>query len=79
MVQINGILGDYILIEQQTSSDISKRFDISKIDFDLLKREFAKVKKRKLMIMDLDELIQERLDSMLKTNPRRVDYYERYQ
>lgn len=45
----------------------------------LLKREFAKVKKRNLMIMDLDELIQERLDSMLKKNPKRVDYYERYQ
>ena len=79
MVQINGILGDYILIEKQSSNDISKRFDISKIDFDLLKKEFAKVKKRNLMIMELDELIQGRLDSMLKANPRRVDYYERYQ
>lgn len=29
--------------------------------------------------MELDELIQGRLDSMLKANPRRVDYYERYQ
>ncbi len=80
MVQINGILGEYILIEQ-TSKDnfFAKRFDISKIDFDLLRREFAKAQKKNLLIMDLDELIQTRLDSMLKENPKRVDYYERYQ
>ena len=70
MVQINGILGEYI---------IAKRFDISRIDFDLLRREFSKTKKKNLLITDLDELIQTRLESMLKENPSRVDYYERYQ
>ena len=29
--------------------------------------------------MDLEGLIQKRLDSMLRENPKRVDYYERYQ
>lgn len=80
MVQINGILGEYILIEQTSkNNDFAKRFDISKIDFDLLRREFAKAQKKNLLIMDLDELIQTRLESMLKENPKRVDYYERYQ
>ena len=37
MVQINGILGDYILIERTPDDNrFAKRFDISKIDFDLL-------------------------------------------
>ena len=31
------------------------------------------------MLLDLDDLIQQRLDSMLKENPRCIDYYERYQ
>jgi len=80
MVQINGIIGDYIFVEkQEADSNLSKRFDISKIDFDLLKREFAKAKKKNLVIMDLDELIQERLDAMLRRNPGRINYYERYQ
>ena len=80
MVQINGILGEYIMIEQESNNnDIAKCFDISRIDFDLLRREFAKTKKKNLLITDLDELIQTRLDSMLKENPSRVDYYERYQ
>ena len=80
MVQINGILSEYILIEQTPENrSIEKRFDISKIDFDLLRREFAKVKKKNLMFMELDELIRTRLDEMLKANPKRIDYYERYQ
>lgn len=80
MVQINGILNDYILIERISGSQsMAKRFDISKIDFDLLRREFAKAKKKNLMLTELSELIQVRLDEMLKVNPQRIDYYERYQ
>ncbi|MDE7203876.1 MAG: type I restriction endonuclease subunit R [Lachnospiraceae bacterium] len=80
MVQINGILGEYILIERTSENrSMEKRFDISKIDFDLLRREFAKIKKKNLMFMELDELIQVRLDQMIRDNPKRVDYYERYQ
>jgi len=80
MVQINGILGEYIVIEQTSENrSMAKRFDISKIDFDLLRRELAKVKKKNLMFMELNELIRMRLDSMIKNNPKRVDYYERYQ
>ena len=80
MVQINGILSDYIEIDTHAVEDKqAKRFDISKIDFDLLRREFTKVKQKNLVLKDLDELIQIRIDGMLKENPSRVDYYERYQ
>lgn len=79
MVQINGILGDYILIETENADkESSKRFDISKIDFDLLRREFLKTKKKNLVIKDIQELIQVRLDSMLLNNPNRIEYYMRY-
>jgi type I restriction enzyme R subunit len=80
MVEINGILGEYILIEQTSKdNDFARRFDISKIDFDLLRKEFSKTQKKNLVIKDLDELIQVKLDGMMKENPKRVDYYERYQ
>ena len=80
MVQINGILSDYIQVDSHVGDDKqAKRFDISKIDFDLLRREFAKFKQKNLVLKDLDELIQVRIDAMLKENPSRVDYYERYQ
>lgn len=56
-----------------------RRFDISTIDFDLLRREFAKVKKKNLVLKDLEELIRMKLDKMLFANPKRINYYERYQ
>ncbi|MDE7274790.1 MAG: type I restriction endonuclease subunit R [Lachnospiraceae bacterium] len=80
MVQINGILGEYILVERTSENrSMEKRFDISRIDFELLRREFSRMKKKNLMLMELDELIQVRLDQMIRNNPKRVDYYERYQ
>ncbi|MDE7207428.1 MAG: DUF3387 domain-containing protein, partial [Lachnospiraceae bacterium] len=80
MVEINGIMGEYILMEPTSENrSMEKRFDISKIDFDMLRREFAMVKKKNLMFKELDELIRMRLDKMLRENPKRVDYYERYQ
>lgn len=79
MVQINSILADYVIVEKcPASKRKSKRFDISQIDFDMLRKEFAKVNQKNLMLKDLDELIQIRIDSMLKNNPSRIDYYERY-
>lgn len=57
----------------------SRQFDISKIDFDLLRREFARAKKKNLILKDLDDLIQQRLNDLLFSNPQRINYYERYQ
>lgn len=79
MVQINGIISEHIVVESQTEGAIpSRQFDISKIDFDLLRREFSKAKKKNLILKDLSELIQERLQKMLFANPARMDYYIRY-
>ena len=80
MVEINNILNDYVRVEQAAEGIVpSRQFDISKIDFDLLRREFAKAKKKNLVMKDLNELIRVRLDSMLFNNPDRIQYDERYQ
>lgn len=80
MVEINNIISDYVEIEHSYMiNEEVKRFDISGIDFDLLRREFAKVKNQNLLMRDLEEIIQMKLDRMLFTNPERINYYERYQ
>jgi len=80
MVQINQIISDYIQIEQpEAALTESRRFDISHIDFDLLRAEFARAKQRNLVLKDLEDLIQERLEKMVTANPGRINYYERYQ
>ena len=80
MVEINHIINENVEIEHQEGDGLveSRRFDISRIDFDLLAAEFAKVKRKNLMIKDLNDLVQERLSKMMSVNPSRVDYYVRY-
>lgn len=81
MIEINEIISEYVEIEHTPTMvyEEPRRFDISAIDFNLLRREFAKVKKKNLVLKDLEEVIQHKLDSMLFANPDRINYYERYQ
>ena len=80
MVEINRIISEYVQIEQASEGITpSRQFDISKIDFDLLHREFARAKKKNLILKDLQDLVRERLDKMLLSNPSRIQYHERYQ
>ena len=80
MVEINGIINDYVQIEPaEQGVTPSRQFDISGIDFDLLRREFAKVKRKNLVIRDLDLVIQQRIAALLFNNPNRINYYEQYQ
>ena len=66
---------------EQTGGTVREgtRFDISAIDFDLLRREFAKAKNKNLLMRDLEEIIRQKLDRLLFENPRRINYYEHYQ
>ncbi|MBR6042878.1 MAG: type I restriction endonuclease subunit R [Paludibacteraceae bacterium] len=79
-VAISRIVNEHLEIEEEISMVAeSKHFDISSIDFDLLRREFAKRKDKNLVMRDIQELLQERLEQMLAENPSRINFYEKYQ
>ena len=78
MAQINQIVSDSVAVKKNSSDD-SKKFDISKIDFDRLRKEFERVTNKNLLLKDLQNIVEERLARMLKCNPLRIDYYQRYQ
>jgi len=79
MSQISEIVSNHVSVTRVIHSTDSKKFDISKIDFDRLRKEFEKAPHKNLLMMDLQQLIEQRLAQMLKENPLRIDYYERYQ
>ena len=79
MAQINRIVSDSVSVTKNDTSEENKKFDISKIDFDRLRREFERVQNKNLLLKDLQVLVEERLARMMKNNPLRIDYYERYQ
>lgn len=80
-VKINEIVNNYLEVPRNVAEDMQhygKRFDISKINFELLGREFAKAKHKNLMLKDLEELVNQRISSMMITNPGRINFYEKY-
>lgn len=80
MVEINNIINENLEIEsmEKNGDGDSKVFDISRIDFNLLAAEFKNLKRKNLVIKDLNDLIEERLKHMIAVNPGRINYYNRY-
>lgn len=54
--------------------------DLSTINFEKLREEFAKkVKRKHAAIKDIREVVEAKLMAMLQRNPTRMDYYKKYQ
>jgi type I restriction enzyme R subunit len=79
MAEINEIVSSHVVVSKVSDEEDSRKFDISRIDFDRLRLEFEKTRNKNLLIKDLKDLVEERLKQMLRANPLRVDYYQRYQ
>jgi len=78
--ELQGIVDDAIkTLPADGVSDDDKIFDISKIDFDKLQKEFAKSKKKNTTVYNLCEQIEKKLQSMIAKNPTRMNLYKRYQ
>ena len=74
--RLNEIVSDAIKIQVDQSSD--RIFDISKIDFDALAKEFAKSERKASDVQDLRTVIENRLEKMLALNPTLTDFRERF-
>lgn len=79
-VAINDIVSDYIGTQPDTTKlSGTSQFDISKIDFELLRKEFANAPRKNLLLQDLEELVKKRIQQMMAANPSRINFYEEYQ
>ena len=54
-------------------------YDISKIDFERLRQEFARSRAQRTTTQNLRQAIEQRLQKLLAQNPRRAAYQERYE
>lgn len=53
--------------------------DLSSLDFDKLRQAFAKSKQKNAVVFDLQKAIEQQLASMVRQNPIRLEFYEKYQ
>ena len=59
--------------------DPQKPFDISRIDFERLRREFERSKAKRTTVQNLKEAIEKRLHALLEKNPLRTDFQRHYE
>ena len=80
-VVINDIVNEHLEIEEGDATGVAeyRRFDISGIDFDLLRQEFAKSREKNLVLKDIQDVLKERIAKMMAENPSRINFYEKYQ
>lgn len=61
------------------SDEGDRIYDISKIDFDRLRKEFEKSPAKNTAVHSLKDMIEQRLQKMLAQNPTRTDFQKHYE
>lgn len=80
MQEIRGVIDTSLEVTPRSQAhQPTKQYDLSGIDFERLRVEFAKSPFKETAILTLQERIQARLDRMMAQNPSRIDLYKRYQ
>jgi type I restriction enzyme R subunit len=79
--QLHRIVNSAILTEEPGTDQIEgQTFDLSQIDLERLRDEFAKkVRRKATAIQDIRDIVEQRLAEMLARNPARMDYQRKYE
>jgi len=77
--KLHHIVDEAIETQPDRIGDESKVFDISQIDFDLLKKEFERSTTKKSTVQSLKMAVEKRLLRLLQQNPLRTDFQKHYE
>lgn len=79
MMELQSVVSDSVLIKDNEVSEKEGVYvDLSSLDFEKLKAAFAKAPRKNTLTYNLQQAIDKKLQQMLKENPLRLEFYERY-
>lgn len=79
IMDLQAIVSDSVVVRDEArDKDEDVYVDLSSLDFDKLRAAFAKTPRKNTLVFNLQEAIEQRLEQMLKENPLRIEFYERY-
>jgi type I restriction enzyme R subunit len=80
IMELQSIVSDSVVIQGKEVNENEEEVyvDLSSLDFDKLKAAFAKTPRKNTLVFNLQEAIEQQLEQMLKENPLRIAFYERY-
>src|SRR5581483_10135457 len=76
--ELHAVIEPSITVKPESVSG-GRIYDISAIDFDRLRVEFAKSKRKNTDVAGLKDAIEKRLGAMLARNPMRANYQQKYE
>ena len=77
IMKLQSVVNDSIVIDT-VSEPVNIAIDLSKLDADALRKAFEKVQRKNELVYDLNKAVENKLDQMLKENPLRMEFYDRY-
>jgi type I restriction enzyme R subunit len=80
MGKISEVLDQSIVSEGlKEPGEEAKTIDLSKIDFEVLEKKFAKTPNKNIEAQQLRALIERKLDKLIRLNASRYDFFDRFQ
>ncbi|MFZ4752819.1 MAG: type I restriction endonuclease subunit R [Chitinophagaceae bacterium] len=79
IMNLQQIVDASVIVKPNLNDKNEVYVDLSKLNFDKLKQAFAKAERKNTLVYDLQNAIDKKLEQMLKENPLRLEFYERYQ
>ena len=70
---------DEVAADPEVEYKTTTRVDLSGLDFDKIEKEFLKRKNKNTTIKDVKTLIERQIEVMLRDNPTRIDFHEKYE
>ena len=77
--QLHSVVEDAIAVKPKSGKYNPSPFDISKIDFERLRKEFARSPRKNTTVQNLREAVEQRLQRLLLQNPLRTDFQQHYE
>lgn len=77
IMRLQSVVDTHVQVDH-VAEPTNVEIDLSKFDMEALKKAFEKVARKNELAYDLNKAVEQKLEQMLKENPLRLDFYERY-
>jgi type I restriction enzyme R subunit len=80
ILELQQIVDGSVLINKTDASEPEGVYvDLRQLDFDKLRAAFGQSSKKNTIVFDLQRAVEQKLEQMMRENPLRIKFYERYQ
>ena len=80
-MQLQQVVNESVFLSENGEFDPNAEelyIDLANLDFDKLKSAFAKTNRKNTVVYDLQKAIEQKLKQMVRENPLRLEFYEKY-